>query len=62
MAEEKEYWCSVRDAPCECDKKGCVTNKWSELNEKGKGGRGGGGGTGGGEEEDEREEARQEHE
>jgi hypothetical protein len=33
MAEEKEYWCTVRDAPCECDKKGCVTTKWSELNE-----------------------------
>jgi len=37
MSEEKEYWCSVRDAPCECDKKGCVTNKWSELNEIGRG-------------------------
>ena len=33
MSEEKEYWCSVRNAPCECDKKGCVTAKWDELNE-----------------------------
>lgn len=27
MSEEKEFWCTVRDEPCECDKKGCVTKR-----------------------------------
>lgn len=27
MSEEKEFICTARGLPCECDKKGCITKR-----------------------------------
>ena len=27
MSEEKEFICTARGVPCDCDKKGCVTKR-----------------------------------
>ena len=31
MSEDKEFICSVRSEPCECDKKGCTAKKDPQL-------------------------------